>query len=160
MQITTTRFGEIQISGEKIIQFEEGLPGLEDLHRFALLSTEETEPFHWLQSLDEPDVSLAVVNPYLLFPEYKPLVPETVFEQMGVRETGDVLVLTVAVIPREFKNMTTNLMAPILIDTVGNQGRQVILESNDYSLRHPIFNEVSRLVNEGGGENAGTDPQN
>ena len=157
MRISTTRFGDINIAPGKIITMPDGLPGLETFKRYALLSTEETDPFHWLQSLDAADVSLAVINPYLLFPDYKPMVPEEVFEQLGTESTEDVLVLTVAVIPHEFRNMTTNLLAPILINTRNNVGKQVILENSDYDLRHPVYEKIRRLVHKGGASDAGAD---
>ncbi|MDR3207345.1 MAG: flagellar assembly protein FliW [Oscillospiraceae bacterium] len=157
MQISTTRFGDVNIAAGKIIHMPDGLPGLEGFTRYALLSTEETDPFHWLQSLEAADVSLAVINPYLLFPEYKPLVPEGVFTQLGVDRTEDVLVLTVAVIPQDFRHMTTNLLAPVLINTKNNCGKQVILENGEYDLRHPIFEKMRMLVHRGGAPDAGAD---
>ena len=160
MRISTTRFGDINIAPGKIITMPEGLPGLDAFKRYALLSTEETDPFHWLQALDAADVSLAVINPYLLMPEYKPMVPEEVFEQLGAGNTEDVLVLTVAVIPREFRNMTTNLLAPILINTKNNVGKQVILDNSEYALRHPIFDRIRKLVQKGGSPDAGVDQKN
>ncbi|MCL2747423.1 MAG: flagellar assembly protein FliW [Oscillospiraceae bacterium] len=160
MRISTTRFGDINIAPGKIITMPDGLPGLDAFKRYALLSTEETDPFHWLQSLDAADVSLAVINPYLIFPDYRPMVPEETFEQLGAGNTEDVLVLTVAVIPREFRNMTTNLLAPILINTKNNVGKQVILDSGEYDLRHPIFEKVRKLVQKGGASDAGLDQKN
>jgi len=157
MRISTTRFGNINITPAKIITMPDGLPGLESLKRYALLSTEETEPFHWLQSLDAADVSLAVLNPYLLFSDYKPMVPEDVFEQLGADNTEEVLVLTVAVIPPDYRSMTTNLLAPVLINTKNNVGKQIILESSDYDLRHPIFDKIRKLVQRGGASDAGID---
>ena len=160
MRISTTRFGDINIAPGKIITMPDGLPGLDALKRYALLSTEETDPFHWLQALDAADVSLVVINPYLLFPDYKPLVPEEIFEQLGAENTEDVLVLTVAVIPREFRNMTTNLLAPVLINTRTNVGKQIILENSDYDLRHPIFDKIRKLVQRGGASGVGADQKN
>jgi flagellar assembly factor FliW len=157
MRISTTRFGDINIAPGKIITMPDGLPGLETFKRYALLSTEETEPFHWLQSLEAADVSLAVINPYLLFPDYKPMVPEEVFELLGTENTEDVLVLTVAVIPQEFRSMTTNLLAPILINTRNNMGKQVILENREYDLRHPVYEKIRKLVHKGGASDAGVD---
>lgn len=158
MLFSTTRFGDIDIAEEKIIHMRDGLPGLEDNKRFALLSTEETEPFHWLQSLDAADVSLAVINPYLLFPAYQPAVPEEALRQLGISDSlDDLLVLTVAVIPGDVKNMTTNLLAPILVNAKRNEGRQVILENSDYDLRHPIFREIRQAVQQGGVSDAGAD---
>ncbi len=151
MRVATTRFGDIEIAEEKILTFADGLPGLERYGRYTLLSTKETDPFHWLQSLDDMDVALAVINPYLLFPDYRPTVPENVLKDLGIHETEQVLVLTVAVIPQDFQQMTTNLLAPILINTQNNQGRQVILENSEYDLRQPIYEEVQKLVHEEGG---------
>ena len=34
MVIQTTRFGEIEVDEKKIIEFEKGIPGIEELKRF------------------------------------------------------------------------------------------------------------------------------
>ena len=48
MKITTSRFGELEIPGEKVITFPWGLPGFEGLRGFVLLPVEDTPPFSWL----------------------------------------------------------------------------------------------------------------
>ncbi len=155
MQVDTTRFGPIEISDENCIQFPHGLPGLEEYTRFCLLSVEETEPFVWLQSLDAPAVALAAINPHMLFPDYAPKVPQSVLDEMGVADDLDVRMLTISVVPPDYERMTTNLAAPVLINTKNNQGRQVILENHDYDLRLPIFGAVQAWVTGGGAHHAG-----
>lgn len=156
MQLATTRFGNIEIDEQKILHFNQGLPGWESEKRFILISNEETEPFHWLQSLDGASLALAVINPYFLFPDYCPAVPERVFNELNVHDENDLLLLTVVVIPQDFENMTTNLAAPILINAQKNLGLQVILENTEYSLRCPIYEAVRSLVG-GGTAHAGVD---
>lgn len=146
MKINTARFGEIDIAEEKIINFKEGIPGFEDCHAFALITAEETDPFLWLQSLSMPEIALAVVNPFRLFPEYSPRVPEAALVEIENPGDEDVVVLTVAVIPKEPQHMTTNLVSPILINATANLGRQVILEG-DYQVRQPIFEAVRAVLN-------------
>ena len=116
MKINTIRFGEIEIAEGKILTFDKGLPGFDGCFRFTIISSEETDPFLWLQSLDEPDVALAVINPFRLFPDYTPVVNETDLASLGNPSDEDVLALTVAVIPVKYELMTSNLAAPILIN--------------------------------------------
>ncbi len=160
MNINTIRFGDIQIAEEKILFFEEGIPPFVDSRRFTIINSEETEPFLWLQSLDETDVALAVVNPFRLFPDYTPVVNEVDLEKLGNPSDEDILVLTVAVIPRKYENMTTNLLSPILINPHNNQARQIIMENSEYTIKQPIFERVSDLLysqEEGGGMDASFD---
>lgn len=156
MRISTSRFGEIDVADEKIIEFRQGLPGFENCKHFALISSEDTEPFHWLQAVEEPDIALAVINPFSLFPEYSPRVPEAALADIGSPPDEDILLLTVAVIPREPVRMTTNLVSPILINAKSNAGCQVILEGSEYQIRQPIFEPVRNMLN-GGAADAGSD---
>jgi len=160
VKINTIRFGEVDIAEEKILTFEKGLPGFNDCFRFTIISSEETDPFLWMQSLDEPDVALAVVNPFRLFPDYAPIVNEGDLDRLGNPADEDILALTVAVIPVKYENMTTNLVSPILINLKSNQAHQVIMENSSYQIKQPIFEKVQQLLaeeSEGGGMDAGSD---
>ncbi|MDR1736324.1 MAG: flagellar assembly protein FliW [Oscillospiraceae bacterium] len=164
MKVSTARFGEISIADEKIIAFKDGIPSFEECRDFALITTEETEPFLWLQSLDMPEIALAVINPFRLFPDYSPRVPEAALADIGSPRDEDVLLLTVAVIPREPESMTTNLVSPILINAQANLGKQVIIDGGDYQIRQPIYDLVKNILLEqsdaeetGGTADAGTD---
>ena len=57
MKIQTAHFGEVEIDDNKVLFFDNGLPGLEDNKRFALLSNEESKPINWFQSLDHREIS-------------------------------------------------------------------------------------------------------
>jgi len=156
MRLNTVRFGEIDIADEKIIKFPEGIPGLEQLTRFALISNEETEPFNWFQAMDEPEIALVVIDPNILFPNYYVNLSPEVIEELKLDEGDDTLILTVAVVPREFKNMTTNLVSPIVINATKNLGKQVIMQTSEYLIKQPIYDLLQEYVN-GGGLDAGSD---
>ena len=56
MKIKTKIFGEIEISEEKIVTFQDGIIGFPEMKRFALLHDEERGSgagVRFLQSLDE-----------------------------------------------------------------------------------------------------------
>jgi len=161
MKINTIRFGEIDIAEEKILTFDKGMPGFDGCYRFTIISSEDTDPFLWLQSLEEPDVALAVINPFRLFPDYTPIVNENDLESLGNPSDEDVLALTVAVIPVKYELMTSNLAAPILINLKNNKAHQVLMENSTYQVRQPIFELVQKILEseetEGGGTDAGSD---
>ena len=158
MKISTARFGDIDIAQEKTITFPEGIPGFDDCRGFALVTTEETEPFSWLQSMEQPEISFAVINPFRLFSDYAPSIPLNALADIGSPEDEDVLLLSIAVIPKDIEGMSTNLASPILINAEKNLGKQVILDNTDYQIRQPIFEPVALLLN-GGEQDAGSDPQ-
>jgi flagellar assembly factor FliW len=148
MQINTTRFGDIYVDSQKVISMPDGLPGLEQFKRFTLLCIRETAPILWFQSLDATDVSLAVINPFLLFPDYTPLIPDDELLRLGAEDVKDMLFLTVVVALGDLKDITTNLLAPILINTRNNIGRQIIMENSEYTLQQPIYKQMRKLMYE------------
>ena len=44
MQIDTLRFGPVEVDENKLIIFDDGIPGLEEYHKYALLQFEESYP--------------------------------------------------------------------------------------------------------------------
>ncbi len=154
MQIMTKTFGELDISEEKIIMFQDGLPGFEHLKRFILLILDQTRPFLWLQAVDE-DVSLPLISPFDILADYSPEIDDQVFKDLELDREEDLLVLAVSVIPREVAKMTANLAAPVLINITKNFGRQVLTEGSDYEIRQPIFESVCQIMQ---GEKDHADP--
>ena len=138
MQIQTALFGRLDVAPEKIIHFPQGIPGFEDLHEFAIVILEQTRPFLWLQALDE-DVALPVISPFDIAPDYSPQIDDEVFNTLKISREGDLLVLSVAVIPEQISRMTANMAAPVLINIADNLGREGLVEGGDYQVRQPIF---------------------
>lgn len=147
MKLNTYRFGEIEIDESRIIHFKDGLPGLEELKNFVVVVNEQTKPFYWLQAIDE-DISLPVVSPFDIDPDYSPLVDDSYFEELEIENDEDILVLNVAVIPQDITKATVNMMAPIIINSSLNKGKQIVIEGIDYQIRQPIIEMLKKLVRE------------
>ena len=140
MMIETFRFGRTEINPESILHFEEGLLGFEELHRYAVIVSENTEPIQWLQAVDDPTVCLPIINPFLIKPDYELDVDDAELRSIGTPTADDVLVVNVVVIPEDIKAMTVNLCAPILINLKNRKARQIIMEyGKTDSIRYPAF---------------------
>jgi flagellar assembly factor FliW len=149
MQLNTKLFGEITVEQDKIIKFESGLPGFENLREFLLVIIEQTKPIFWLQAIEE-DIALPVISPFDVDPAYSPTIDDEVFNDISLDKEEDLLVLAVARIPEELSLMTANLAAPILINSVAGKGCQVLAEGDDYQIRQPVFEVLLKKSEEDG----------
>ena len=59
MQIQTSRFGNVELDQEDIIEFPEGILGFNSLRKFVLLDDPTDEIFAWLQSCENPAIAFA-----------------------------------------------------------------------------------------------------
>ncbi|NLJ99998.1 MAG: flagellar assembly protein FliW [Clostridia bacterium] len=145
MKITTSRFGELEIPGEKVITFPWGLPGFEGLRGFVLLPVEDTPPFSWLQSVEDSHTAFLLVDPFLFFKDYEISLTDQLRKELLVEDKSHAFVQVIATIPGEnIQDMTVNLVGPVVINPKRNLGKQIILENTCYGTRHPIFEEAGK----------------
>ena len=157
MQINTVRFGLIDVDESKLILFEEGIPGLEEYKKYALLQFEESYPIIWLQSVEEGAICLPVLDTFTVINDYVFDIEDEDVKHLELKGPEDLHVVSVVVIPDEIKGMTANLAAPIIINTVLGKAKQIVLSGSNYNVRTPIFPEISRLFSrEEGDADAGT----
>lgn len=142
----TRNFGDIEVPVDKVICFKDGIPGLDCMKRCFIVKVEETLPFYWLQSVEDGDTALPVINPLLIDSEYSPAVEDSIWDELELDRDEDLLVVNVSVIPQDIKRMTANMAAPILINIVKNIGRQAVLENSAYPMRLPIYDSVYMLM--------------
>lgn len=138
IKFVSDRFGEMEVNEERIINFEDGIPGFEDSKRFILLGSARPE-FYWLQSLDMPNIALPCMNPNLLVENYSPDVSEEVIAKIDTENPEDLIIVNVVRIPEDFKDATINLAAPIIINSKSKKAIQVVLEDTEYEVRYRVF---------------------
>lgn len=123
------------------ITFKDGIPGLEEYKNFEIEINEDKEnPFHKLQSLDEPLLSFIIIDPFMIKLNYDFNLTDSTVEKLELKEPEDVLVYTIVTIPDDnYKNMTINLLGPIIINTRNNLAKQIVLSDTDYTTKHKII---------------------
>ena len=156
MQIDTVRFGPVEIDEAKAIVFDEGIPGLEEYHSYALLQFEESYPIIWLQSTEDAGVCLPVLDTFVVLDGYVFDIDDSVVKELRLTGPEDLHVVSVLVIPDDIQRMTVNLAAPVIINTVTGKAKQIILPGSDYNVRVPVFPDICKMVmKEGGDADAG-----
>ncbi|MBO6006998.1 MAG: flagellar assembly protein FliW [Lachnospiraceae bacterium] len=142
MLIKTKIFGEVEISDEKILTFEDGIIGFPDLKHFTLIHDEEKgndAGIRYFQSIEEPGFAMPVMNPLMVCETYNPQVSEELLSDLGNLSDENIVVLVTVTVPTDLTKMTVNLQGPIIINSDEKKGAQIIVEGNDYPVRFPIY---------------------
>lgn len=142
MKIQTTRFGEIEVAEDKIINFPNGLIGFESLKQFSMFNKEENSCFWWLQSVEKPEIAFLLAEPHNILPNYNPVFSQ---EEMGIVEAismDEIELSVILTIPADPRETTANLIAPIALNTAKRIGAQIVLKDNRYTTRHLIAQPV------------------
>ena len=143
MILKTKKFGEIDIDENSILYFEEGILGFEDVHRFGVINNEDPEsPFKWIQSIENPDLAFALVDPFAIKKDYEFELKDENANLLGIINPSQVLVYAIVVVPEDVKKISMNLKAPIIINTTNKKAAQIITDSDKYTVRHFILDEL------------------
>jgi flagellar assembly factor FliW len=137
--IESTRFGSLDITDDAVIEFPNGLIGLGG-SRYVLIAREESAPFLWLHSVDDPSLAIPVTNPWQFFASFEVEISDAEAQRIGISDPTAAEVLVTVRAGESIEDFRANLRAPILIS--GGRGHQVINEAKDTSVRAPLFAEV------------------
>lgn len=143
MLVDTKHFGKIEVDDNHIMNFDEGIFGFSSYHKFTILY--ENEVFCWLQSIEDKDIVLPMISTTLVFPDFNPEVKDELILRIGDLTQEDLLLFTVVVVPADIEKMTTNLKAPIIINNKTGKGIQVILDSDEYEVKHNLYKHLKQL---------------
>jgi flagellar assembly factor FliW len=136
VKLQSTRFGELEVPAEAVVDFPTGLIGLGGT-RFALLARSEESAFAWLHSVDDPDLAVPVTNPWRFFGDYEVELSDEEAERIGITDADDTAVYVTVRAATALEDFCANLRAPILIS--GGHGHQVINQSSNAPVRAPLF---------------------
>jgi len=146
LDIESRQFGKITIDDAKIIKMNKGLPGFRGMNRFILLEHEDLHPFFSYQSVDEPTLAFVLMDPFSICPDYDFDMEKTFGEMEWTREDLDKIFIYVIVnVSGETqKDMTANLIGPLLLHSEKNEAVQIILNDSHYSSKQQIFSAVKK----------------
>jgi len=147
LKISTSRFGTVEISDEKIIEMPHGMIGFSNERLFTLLKHADGSPFYWFQSVQSEELAFVVTDPLLFEPHYEIYLNEEDKKDLELDEIKEgIQVLVVVNISNNGSStkITMNLLAPIVINTEKKIAKQIIMYNSSYSHRHllPLKNNI------------------
>jgi flagellar assembly factor FliW len=139
LKLGTKYFGQIEYEAEDILKFAGGLFGFEDEKEFLLLPFEGSgENLLCLQSVQTKGLAFVAVNPLSLCPNYDPVLQAEELKALGVTHSHDLAYYALCAVKNPVSQSTVNLKCPVAVNPLTRQAQQVILESDQYQMRHPL----------------------
>lgn len=133
MRVESEQLGVIEVEDTKIIRLPDGLLGFPEITRFALIEANNDGTYFWLQAVDNPELSFLTLIPWGFFPEYEPEISDIDQAILDLKSPEQALVLCLITITDDA--VTANLLGPVIINGITGIGRQIVLDSRDYSTR-------------------------
>lgn len=146
MKINTSRFGEIEVNEEDLINMPEGLIGFPELNQFILLDHDTDSPFKWLQSVGDPEMAFVVISPLSFRPDYLVEVTEEEVSNLKLVNSEQAVISVIVTIPMDPKKMSANLKAPLVFNLENKMGKQIILKDAQYQTKHFIMDEMKKYT--------------
>ena len=141
MKIMTKFHGIREYMEEDVISFEKGIPGFEDLKKFILFEVDENQVFRIFHSVEDENIGLVVVSPFDVIKDYEINLEESLLERLNIKEAAEVMLLNVVTVNSRVEDITVNLKAPIIINIKARLGEQIILDREEYKIKHPLIQE-------------------
>ena len=143
MKITARVLGEVEIGDEQVIEMHAGMVGFSSYHSFALvpLSDDPEVPFLCWQCIDDPSLCFILIDPALVDPDYEVAVPSQELESIELKSASEGSVYVVVTIPADPKQMTVNLMGPVVINQSARKAKQLVLADPRFTTKHRVMRE-------------------
>ena len=93
---------------------------------------------------------MPVLDPLLVEETYNPEVEYELLKPLGELNPEEMLVLVTLTVPKDVKAMSVNLRAPIVINSENRLACQIILESDQYAVKYPIYEKLNAKKQEAG----------
>lgn len=138
--IESQALGQVTVPEERIITFVAGLPGFPQERRYAMVINQLKPPLYFLQCVDNPAVAFVVADPAALFPDYRPKSSPIDLHDLQAQSPEDLRVLVILTFPPgRPREITANLISPLLINPERKWGKQIVIDKPHYSSQQPVI---------------------
>ena len=139
MMVKSTRFGELDVAEEQILDFPQGVLGFPGEMKFALMEYKPDSPFYFLQSVTDADLTFLLINPFAFFNDYEFSMDDAVIAEIGLNAENPPAVFNIATVKDKLENMTVNLAGPVLVNHRDRKAMQLVIEKTNFPTRYPLF---------------------
>lgn len=123
----------------RTLTLAEPLPGFPGHHAYALVAAGASGRVFWLQSVAPEGPRFLAVPPAPYFPDYAPAVPPAACAELGLDRVSDADLFCLVTVPNgDISAATANLRAPVVVNPVTQQARQVVLADGRHPIRRPL----------------------
>jgi flagellar assembly factor FliW len=138
MKIHSDLLGTLDVAPDEMIQFDEGIFGFPDCHRYVLVATER-DGLYWLQSADHSTLAFLLVDPFLHFDDFAVELGVAERRELDVEDQADVVILSIVTLPQSrAERPTANLQGPLALNLRARRGLQLAIAESRWGVRCPV----------------------
>ena len=89
-------------------------------------------------------MAFPVMDPCKFFSDYSFEISDSDAEQLRLTRSQDAVALVIVTVTQAGKEITANLAAPVVINSVTKTGMQIVLDDGRYEVRHNLVRQESR----------------
>lgn len=138
MKTQTKFFGEIEYTQDELLTFDKGLFGFEDEHSFLLLPFSEAGTLFSMQSVRTPELAFTLMHPFSLDAGYAPVLGGEELKALAVEKSEDLYYYVMCTVKKPVDESTVNMKCPVAINPDTRKAMQVILEDDNWEMRHKL----------------------
>lgn len=142
MIVETGRFGQLTVGNDEIVNIPQGILGFPHLTKYCLVDPGDETLILWLQSLEESAIAFPLLEPKIFKPEYTVRLSGSELRELKLENINQSAVFSILTIPEDIAQMTANLKAPLVINLREQIAKQVVLQENEFSIKHLMFKEL------------------
>lgn len=146
VKVNTTRFGELQVNKEDVINFQEGLLGFENLKKFFVVDPGDSTLILWLQSIDDEKIAFPIIEPKIFKPDYVAKLLPADMNSVELESLTQAKIYSILTIPTDITTMSANLKAPIVINNDKKIAKQIVLQDSKLNVKHEMYKELKSYI--------------
>jgi flagellar assembly factor FliW len=128
------------------LTFAEGLIGCPEWRIFHLQRSEDLRPVKLLTAVHQPELSLPVIHPQIVLPDYRPRLTADDLADLEAVQTSEIEWLVLLTIKEDPFTVTANLLGPIAYNRRSGAARQVVQSGAGYPVAQPIGAVLAELA--------------
>lgn len=134
VRVQTLHRGVVEVPEQDLTTFVSPLLGFEHLRRFLVYQT-QPGPMVWLQSVEDPAAAFCLLDPFAAGLDPDMEIDAHDVAEIGAANADQVTVYTMLVLDKDPAQIRTNLRAPILLCSLTQRAKQVVLNDQRLPIR-------------------------
>jgi flagellar assembly factor FliW len=123
----------------QVLELAEPLPGFPGHREYVLVPADSGGTLFWLQSVASDGPRFLAMSAASFFPDYTPVLPDAACDELGVADAAEAALYCLVTVPDgDVSAATANLRAPLVVNPVSHQARQVVLTDGVHPIRQPM----------------------
>ncbi len=122
-----------------LLTLTEPLPGFPRHRNYALIPADAGGLLYWLQSVASDGPRFLAVSAATFFPDYTPVLPAAACDELELDDAAEAGLYCLVTVPDgDVHAATANLRAPLVVNPVTHQARQLVLTDGAHPIRQPL----------------------